>query len=331
MAAQSTTPLLKVEGLKQYFRVNKNFTVKAVDDVSFEIYPGETYGLVGESGSGKSTIGRSIIRLYDPTAGKITFDGQDISGRLTHAQNNTLRTQMQMIFQDPMASLNPRKKVEDIIGEGLDIHHLCKTQAERREKVEKILAKVGLAPEHAERYPHQFSGGQRQRVGIARALIMNPKLIIADECISALDVSIQAQILNLLMDLQRDRGLAYMFITHDMSVVKHISDDIIVMYLGQIVEKSPAKELFVKQYHPYTKALLSAIPVPSLHNRREKIIIEGELSSPINPENRCRFAGRCAYCTEECKSKPAPELTEVSPDHFVACHRAAELVDELNK
>ena len=178
MAAQSTTPLLKVEGLKQYFRVNKNFTVKAVDDVSFEIYPGETYGLVGESGSGKSTIGRSIIRLYDPTAGKITFDGQDISGRLTHAQNNTLRTQMQMIFQDPMASLNPRKKVEDIIGEGLDIHHLCKTQAERREKVEKILAKVGLAPEHAERYPHQFSGGQRQRVGIARALIMNPKLII---------------------------------------------------------------------------------------------------------------------------------------------------------
>ena len=203
MAAQSATPLLKVEGLKQYFKVNKNFTVKAVDDVSFEIYPGETYGLVGESGSGKSTIGRSIIRLYDPTAGKITFDGQDISGRLTHAQNNTLRTQMQMIFQDPMASLNPRKKVEDIIGEGLDIHHMYKTQDERREKVEKILEKVGLAPEHAERYPHQFSGGQRQRVGIARALIMNPKLIIADECISALDVSIQAQVVNLMKDIQR--------------------------------------------------------------------------------------------------------------------------------
>ena len=201
MAAQSATPLLKVEGLKQYFKVNKNFTVKAVDDVSFEIYPGETYGLVGESGSGKSTIGRSIIRLYDPTAGKITFDGQDISGRLTHAQNNTLRTQMQMIFQDPMSSLNPRKKVEDIIGEGLDIHHMYKTREERREKVEKILAKVGLAPEHAERYPHQFSGGQRQRVGIARALIMNPKLIIADECISALDVSIQAQVVNLLYNI----------------------------------------------------------------------------------------------------------------------------------
>ena len=219
MAAQSATPLLKVEGLKQYFKVNKNFTVKAVDDVSFEIYPGETYGLVGESGSGKSTIGRSIIRLYDPTAGKITFDGQDISGRLSHAQNNTLRTQMQMIFQDPMASLNPRKKVEDIIGEGLDIHHMYKTQDERREKVEKILEKVGLAPEHAERYPHQFSGGQRQRVGIARALIMNPKLIIADECISALDVSIQAQVVNLMKDIQQETGTAYLFIAHDLSMV----------------------------------------------------------------------------------------------------------------
>ena len=219
MAAQSATPLLKVEGLKQYFKVNKNFTVKAVDDVSFEIYPGETYGLVGESGSGKSTIGRSIIRLYDPTAGRITFDGQDISGHLSHAQNNTLRTQMQMIFQDPMASLNPRKKVEDIIGEGLDIHHMYKTQDERREKVEKILEKVGLAPEHAERYPHQFSGGQRQRVGIARALIMNPKLIIADECISALDVSIQAQVVNLMKDIQQETGTAYLFIAHDLSMV----------------------------------------------------------------------------------------------------------------
>ena len=205
MAAQSATPLLKVEGLKQYFKVNKNFTVKAVDDVSFEIYPGETYGLVGESGSGKSTIGRSIIRLYDPTAGKITFDGQDISGKLNHSQNSTLRTQMQMIFQDPMASLNPRKKVEDIIGEGLDIHHMYQNQEERRAKVEAILAKVGLAPEHAERYPHQFSGGQRQRVGIARALIMNPKLIIADECISALDVSIQAQVVNLMKDAKDAR------------------------------------------------------------------------------------------------------------------------------
>jgi oligopeptide transport system ATP-binding protein len=251
MAAQSATPLLKVEGLKQYFKVNKNFTVKAVDDVSFEIYPGETYGLVGESGSGKSTIGRSIIRLYDPTAGKITFDGQDISGRLSHAQNNTLRTQIQMIFQDPMASLNPRKKVEDIIGEGLDIHHMYKTQDERREKVEKILEKVGLAPEHAERYPHQFSGGQRQRVGIARALIMNPKLIIADECISALDVSIQAQVVNLMKDIQQETGTAYLFIAHDLSMVKYISDRIGVLHLGHLLETGTTEEIFANPIHPY--------------------------------------------------------------------------------
>ena len=263
MAAQSATPLLKVEGLKQYFKVNKNFTVKAVDDVSFEIYPGETYGLVGESGSGKSTIGRSIIRLYDPTAGRITFDGQDISGHLSHAQNNTLRTQMQMIFQDPMASLNPRKKVEDIIGEGLDIHHMYKTQAERREKVEKILAKVGLAPEHAERYPHQFSGGQRQRVGIARALIMNPKLIIADECISALDVSIQAQVVNLMKDIQQETGTAYLFIAHDLSMVKYISDRIGVLHLGHLLETGTTEEIFADPIHPYTRSLLSAIPLPN--------------------------------------------------------------------
>ena len=273
MAAQSATPLLKVEGLKQYFKVNKNFTVKAVDDVSFEIYPGETYGLVGESGSGKSTIGRSIIRLYDPTAGRITFDGQDISGHLSHAQNNTLRTQMQMIFQDPMASLNPRKKVEDIIGEGLDIHHMYKTQAERREKVEKILAKVGLAPEHAERYPHQFSGGQRQRVGIARALIMNPKLIIADECISALDVSIQAQVVNLMKDIQQETGTAYLFIAHDLSVVRFICDRIAVIHKGKIVELAESEELFAHPLHPYTKALLSAVPIPDPGLEKKKKLL----------------------------------------------------------
>ena len=325
MAAQSTTPLLKVEGLKQYFKVNKNFTVKAVDDVSFEIYPGETYGLVGESGSGKSTIGRSIIRLYDPTAGKITFDGQDISGRLTHAQNNTLRTQMQMIFQDPMASLNPRKKVEDIIGEGLDIHHMYKTQDERREKVEKILEKVGLAPEHAERYPHQFSGGQRQRVGIARALIMNPKLIIADECISALDVSIQAQVLNLLMDLQEQMKLTYMFVTHDLSVVRHISDDICVMYLGQLVETSPSKELFLRPLHPYTKALLSAIPSTDLDHPMQRVQLKGEITSAINPEPGCRFAARCPYACDKCKEPQ--QLIEVEPRHFVSCCRVKEIND----
>ena len=283
MAAQSATPLLKVEGLKQYFKVNKNFTVKAVDDVSFEIYPGETYGLVGESGSGKSTIGRSIIRLYDPTAGKITFDGQDISGHLSHAQNNTLRTQMQMIFQDPMASLNPRKKVEDIIGEGLDIHHTCHSKAERSALIAEMLKKVGLSPEHASRYPHQFSGGQRQRVGIARALIMQPKLIIADECISALDVSIQAQVVNLMKDIQQETGCAYLFIAHDLSMVKYISDRIGVLHLGYMVEAGTKEEIFSHPVHPYTKSLLSAIPHPNPEvEKRRKSITYDYASSGID-------------------------------------------------
>ena len=263
MAQTQTAPLLKVSGLKQYFRINKNFTVKAVDDVSFEIYPGETYGLVGESGSGKSTIGRSVIRLYDPTGGSILFDGQDISGRLSRSQSQHLRTQMQMIFQDPMASLNPRKKVGDIIAEGLDIHHMYSSRAERQEKVEKILAKVGLAPEHAERYPHQFSGGQRQRVGIARALIMDPKLFIADECISALDVSIQAQVVNLMKDIQAETGTAYLFIAHDLSMVKYISDRIGVLHLGHLLETGTTEEIFENPIHPYTRSLLSAIPLPN--------------------------------------------------------------------
>lgn len=323
MAAQSATPLLKVEGLKQYFKVNKNFTVKAVDDVSFEIYPGETYGLVGESGSGKSTIGRSIIRLYDPTAGKITFDGQDISGRLSHAQNNTLRTQMQMIFQDPMASLNPRKKVEDIIGEGLDIHHMYKTQDERREKVEKILEKVGLAPEHAERYPHQFSGGQRQRVGIARAFILRPKLIICDEPVSALDVSIQAQVLNLLKELQDKYGTAYLFIAHDLSVVQHISDRVAVMYLGKMVELSDWKTLYTEPHHPYTQSLLSAVPVPDpdIQKTRKRIILAGDPPSPIDPPSGCRFHTRCPIAQEVC-SKEIPSFDEVASGHYCACHFA---------
>lgn len=263
MVNKEQAPLLEVKGLKQYFRVNRNFTVKAVDDVSFTIRPGETYGLVGESGSGKSTIGRSVIRLYDPTAGQITFDGHDISGRLDKATNRRLRTQMQMIFQDPMASLNPRKKVEDIIAEGLDIHHMYHSRDERREKVERILAKVGLAPEHAERYPHQFSGGQRQRVGIARALIMDPKLIIADECISALDVSIQAQVVNLMKDIQAETGTAYLFIAHDLSMVKYISDRIGVLHLGHLLETGTTEEIFENPIHPYTRSLLSAIPLPN--------------------------------------------------------------------
>lgn len=263
MARTSDTPLLKVEGLKQYFKVSRKFTVKAVDDVSFEIYPGETYGLVGESGSGKSTIGRSVIRLYDPTAGKITFKGEDISGKLSDKTNTMLRNQMQMIFQDPMASLNPRKKVEDIIGEGLDIHHNYTDLKDRDAKIKAILKKVGLAPEHAARYPHQFSGGQRQRVGIARALIMNPSLIIADECISALDVSIQAQVVNLMKDIQEETGTAYLFIAHDLSMVKYISDRIGVLHLGHLLETGTTEEIFSHPIHPYTRSLLSAIPSPN--------------------------------------------------------------------
>ena len=274
MAGNKTKePLLKVEGLKQYFKVSSSYTVKAVEGVSFEIYPGETYGLVGESGSGKSTIGRSIIRLYDPTAGKMIFDGTDISGKMSRADNNKLRTQMQMIFQDPMASLNPRKKIGDIIGEGIDIHKMYKNNVEREEKIKAILQKVGLAPEHATRYPHQFSGGQRQRVGIARALIMNPKLIIADECISALDVSIQAQVVNLMKDIQQETGTAYLFIAHDLSMVKYISDRIGVLHLGHLLETGTTEEIFENPVHPYTKSLLSAIPAPNPVVEKQRIAL----------------------------------------------------------
>ncbi len=266
-------PLLKVEDLKQYFKIDNSYTVHAVEGVSFEIYPGETYGLVGESGSGKSTIGRSIIRLYDPTAGKIIFNGKDISGKLSKADNTELRTTMQMIFQDPMASLNPRRKIGDIIGEGLDIHHKYATKAERDEAIKQILLKVGLAPEHATRYPHQFSGGQRQRVGIARALIMNPKLIIADECISALDVSIQAQVVNLMKDIQQETGAAYLFIAHDLSMVKYISDRIGVLHLGHMLETGTTDEIFKNPIHPYTKSLLSAIPEPNPGYEKNRVAL----------------------------------------------------------
>jgi oligopeptide transport system ATP-binding protein len=256
-------PLLKVNNLKQHFRINRKFTVRAVDGVTFEIYPGETYGLVGESGSGKSTIGRSIIRLYEPTAGDVIFNGKNISGRLSARDTQHLRTKMQMIFQDPMACLNPRKKVMDIIAQGLDIHHLYQSQEERREKVYRILDMVGLASEHADRYPHQFSGGQRQRIGIARALIMNPDLIIADEAISALDVSIQAQVVNLMKEIQTKTNTAYLFIAHDLSMVKYISDRIGVLHLGHLVETGTKEEIFDHPVHPYTKSLLSAIPQPN--------------------------------------------------------------------
>lgn len=256
-------PILEVKGLKQYFKPSRNFTVKAVDDIDFHIMPGETYGLVGESGSGKSTTGRSIIRLYDPTAGSIKFCGRDISGKLSKDDSRFLHTNMQMIFQDPMACLNPREKVMDIIAEGLDIHKLYSSQEERRQKVYDMLELVGLSKEHANRYPHQFSGGQRQRIGIARALIMNPKLIIADEAISALDVSIQAQVVNLMKKIQKETNTAFLFIAHDLSMVKYISNRIGVMHLGNIVETGTTEEIFTNPIHPYTKSLLSAIPEPN--------------------------------------------------------------------
>ena len=276
-------PILKVRDLKQYFKINDSYTVKAVDGVSFEIYPGETYGLVGESGSGKSTIGRSVIRLYDPTGGEIEFDGMDISGKMKRSVENELRTKMQMIFQDPMASLNPRKTVGEIIGEGLDIHKSVSSKEERYKKVAAILEKVGLSREHRTRYPHQFSGGQRQRVGIARALIMNPKLIIADECISALDVSIQAQVVNLMKDIQEETGTAYLFIAHDLSMVKYISDRIGVLHLGHLLETGTKDEIFDNPIHPYTKSLLSAIPAPNpvVEKQREALTYDYK-SSGIN-------------------------------------------------
>ena len=261
--SEKKEPLLHVENLKQHFKISRRFTTKAVDGISFDIYQGETYGLVGESGSGKSTTGRSIIRLYEPTDGKIIFDGRDISGKLTKEDEKYLRTNMQMIFQDPMACLNPRKKISQIIAEGLEIHHICKSKDEIDARVSDVLDKVGLSSEQSTRFPHQFSGGQRQRVGIARALVMNPKLVIADECISALDVSIQAQVVNLMKDIQDEMGTTYLFIAHDLSMVKYISNRIGVMHLGHIVETGTTDEIFENPIHPYTKSLLSAIPHPN--------------------------------------------------------------------
>ncbi len=264
-------PLLHVEGLKQHFRITRHYTTKAVDGISFDIYPGETYGLVGESGSGKSTTGRTLIRLYEPTAGKIIFDGRDISGKLSKEDEKYLRTNMQMIFQDPMACLNPRKKVMEIIAQGLEIQHLYKDRNDLENKVYSILEKVGLSREHASRYPQQFSGGQRQRIGIARALVMNPKLVIADEAISALDVSIQAQVVNLMKDLQDELGTTYLFIAHDLSMVKYISDRIGVMHLGHLVETGTTDDIFSNPIHPYTRSLLSAIPKPDPHVEKNRI------------------------------------------------------------
>lgn len=267
---ENRKPLLEVKNLKQHFRLSRKFSIKAVDGVSFQIFPGETYGLVGESGSGKSTIGRSVIRLYEPTSGEVYFQGKKISGKLNGEETKFLRTNMQMIFQDPMACLNPRKKILDIVAQGLDIHHMYATPKEREEKVYQILDMVGLSREHANRYPHQFSGGQRQRIGIARALIMEPELIIADEAISALDVSIQAQVVNLMKELQKQTKTAILFIAHDLSMVKYISDRIGVLHLGHLVETGTTEEIFGRPIHPYTKSLLSAIPQPDPKSERKR-------------------------------------------------------------
>ena len=278
--AQTNEPLLSVKGLKQYFPVSKKFTVRAVDNISFDIYPGETYGLVGESGSGKSTTGRSIIRLYDPTEGTILFNGEDISKKLTAKQEKMLRSDMQMVFQDPMASLNPHKKILDTIAMGLDAHHPHMDQKERVERVSKMMEMVGLNPAYMNRYPNQFSGGRRQRIGLGRALIMNPKLVIADEAISALDVSIQAQVVNLMKDIQKETNVAYLFIAHDLSMVRYISDRVGVMHKGHLVETGLTEEIFEHPVHPYTKSLLSAIPIadPVIERNREPIVYQYEKS-----------------------------------------------------
>ena len=308
--------ILRVEDLTKYFATKKG-TLHAVDGVTFGLREGQTLGIVGESGCGKSTLGRVILHLHQRTGGRIIFQGKDISD-VTKAQLKELRKDMQSIFQDPYASLNPRMSIGDIIAEPLKIYKLCNSKEEQQKKVREIMDVVGLAERTYGLYPHELDGGRRQRVGIARALILDPKLVVCDEPVSALDVSIQAQILNLMMDLQDKMGLTYMFITHDLSVVNHFSDDIAVMYLGKLIEKAPSEELFAHPTHPYTQALLSAIPIPSLDNRRERILLKGEITSPIEPPKACRFANRCPYATDRCRSEE-PQLKEISPGHFVSC------------
>jgi oligopeptide transport system ATP-binding protein len=319
--------LLRVEHVRKYFPIRKGILlqrevarVHAVDDVSFELRAGETLGLVGESGCGKSTLARCIARLYDLTSGSVIFEGRDIS-KLSRRALRPIRGGLQMVFQDPYASLNPRKRVGTIISDPLRIHKQG-NRSEIKRQVRRLLEVVGLSPEHVNRYPHEFSGGQRQRIGVARALALNPKLIIADEPVSALDVSIRAQVINLLDDLQDELGLTYIFIAHDLGVVRHVSDRIAVMYLGKIVEVSPAEELYRRPIHPYTEALLSAVPIPDpdLSEQREHIVLEGDVPSPIAPPPGCRFHPRCRYATEICAREEPPLVEHGSPDHIAACH-----------
>ncbi len=312
--------LVEVRHLVKNFPVeNSDDVVQAVSDISFDILAGETLGLVGESGCGKSTVGRCLLRLHEPTTGEIRFEGRDIVG-LPKEQMQSLRREMQIIFQDPYASLNPRLSIRSIIAEPLRIHKIGDRETQSA-KVEDLLSKVGLDPKYADRYPHEFSGGQRQRIGIARALALNPKLIICDEPVSALDVSVQAQVVNLLQELQEEYGLAYLFISHGLAVVEHISDRVAVMYLGKIVEICDAGSLYSTPKHPYTKALLSAIPIPDPTFKRDRIVLRGDVPTPINPPSGCRFRTRCPIAIDEC-SKVDPELRELGPGHFAACIRA---------
>ena len=316
----NNTPILEVQNLKKYFPVRSGFkklTLKAVDGVSFTINRGETLGLVGESGCGKTTVGRTLLQLYKPTDGKVIFDGQEV----TDKNINDIRKKMQMVFQDPYSSLNPRMTVEDIIGEPLDVHHLYSSKAERREKILHLMELVGLNSEHATRYAHEFSGGQRQRIGIARALSVKPDFIVCDEPVSALDVSIQAQIINMFEELQEKLGLSYLFIAHDLLVVQHISKRIAVMYLGKLVEIGDADEVCNSPIHPYSISLLSAVPIPDpkLERSRQRIVLEGDVPSPLAMPEGCPFRTRCKYATEKCKTE-MPALTDRGNGHFAACH-----------
>ena len=317
-----SNPILEVKNLKKYFKT-PNGMLHAVDDVTFSIEKGKTLGVVGESGCGKSTTGRTILRLIEPTAGQVIFDGVDVTA-LSKEELRRSRSQMQLIFQDPFSSLDPRKTVSQAIAEPIVYNKIIQGKQNVEKRVLELMEIVGLAERLYGAYPHELDGGRRQRIGIARALAMNPKFIVCDEPVSALDVSIQAQILNLLDELQDELGLTYMFITHDLAVVNHFADDIAVMYLGQLVEKAPAEELFANPMHPYTQALLSAIPVPETGRKIQRTILRGEISSPINPKDECRFAKRCIYASDECRAK-TPELKEVKPGHFVACCKCGNL------
>ena len=312
--------IMEVNHLKKYFRLDSKRTLKAVDDVSFKIYEGETLGIVGESGCGKTTCGRTGIGIYDRTDGEVLYRGEDVH-KMDAAKKKEFTKKVQMIFQDPYSSLDPRMKVHDIVAEGMRIHKLVDSRAEEIEEVQNLLRSVGLNAEHASRYVHEFSGGQRQRIGIARALAVNPEFLLCDEPISALDVSVQAQVVNLLIKLQKERSLTSMFIAHDLSMVKHISDRVGVMYLGNMVELAPSGELYKNPLHPYTQALLSAIPIPDpkIARNKKQIRLEGEVPSPVNPPAGCHFCSRCPYATDRCKSE-TPVLKETAPGHFTACH-----------